>query len=79
MSVALLLGEGGRGEHSCLSVLGTLTRPPAQQTVQAPAPPPPQQTQGFCRQHREVIKRIYFEAKLYLSPVSLGYQLSDSG
>ena len=29
----LLLGEGGRGEHGCLSVLGTLTRPPGQLAV----------------------------------------------
>lgn len=76
----LLLGEGGRGERSCLSVPGTLTRPPGQLAVgTTPAPFHPQQTQGFCRQYREVIKRIYFGAKLYLSPASLGYQLSDSG
>ena len=47
--------------------------------VQTPAPFHPQQTQGFCRQYREVIKRIYFGAKLYLSSASLDYQLSDSG
>lgn len=77
----LIADVGSRRQRIGLFVLWVTDEGPEPSRLLAwpPAPPQPRQPQGFCRQYGEVIKRMYFGAKLCMSRASLGYQLSDAG